>query len=147
MLYFSDSFVNFISFGTQKAKKDRSRLKRIDREEEEGERTEEVTNSSQGGFENKLVKSASKSGSSVVCIQHQDLNAGENIEPGASAIGEDGNEQKSGSEDEESVGEKIDLTGGENDDFDAAGDDDEHTPVETNINEAHTAPQRSGKIR
>ena len=129
------------------AKKNRCRIKKIDSEEEEGEQAGEVTNSSQGGFEKKLENSASRSGSSVVCIQHQNLSAGDNIDPGARAIGEDVNEQESGSDEENCVEGKIDFTGGE-DDFDAARvEDDKHTTVETNINKVHTAPQRSGKIR
>ena len=55
------------------AKKSRSRIRKIDSEEEEGEQAGEYVNSSQGGVEKK--NNANKSGSSVVCIQHQ--NAGD----------------------------------------------------------------------
>ena len=56
-------------------------------------------------------------------------------------------EQGSGSDEENCVEGKIDLTGGEFDMDAAGGEEDGHIPVETSTNEVHTAPQRSGKIR
>lgn len=47
---------------------------------------------------------------------------------------------------EQKSGPGMNLTGGEQD-FDAAEGKLGHNPVETNINEVHTAPQRSDKIR
>ena len=47
---------------------------------------------------------------------------------------------------EQKSGPGVNLTGGEQD-FDAAEGKFGHNPVETCINEVHTAPQRSDKIR
>ena len=98
------------------AKKSRCRIRKIDSEEEMGDQAGEYVSSSKGGVEKK--NNASKSGSSVVCIQHQ--NAGDNFDREARAIGEDMDEQGSGSDGENCVEGKIDLTGGEFD-IDAVG--------------------------
>ena len=62
-------------------------MKKVDREEREGERPEKIANSSKGVLESNSEKDVSKSGSSVVFVsQHQDLNAEKSTEPGASTI-------------------------------------------------------------
>ena len=120
------------------AKRNKNRSRRLDSDEEEYDQTDKNDNSSKGGVERS--KDASKDGSSVVCLQPE--NAGNNLDREARAIEEVAEEQSSGSD----VESRVDLTGGELD-IDAAEDEFGHNPVETCINEVHTAPQRSGKIR
>ena len=121
------------------AKKNKCRSRKLDSEEEACDQAGEYVSSSKEGVEKK--NNASKSGSSVVCLQHE--NAGDNFDREARAIEENTEEQSSGSD----VENRIDLTGGELDMDAAEGDEVGHIPVETSTNEVHTAPQRSGKIR
>ena len=116
------------------AKRNKHRGRRLDSDEEEYDQTDKNDNSSKGGGERS--KDASKDGSSVVCLQPE--NAGNNLDRVTRAIEKVAEEQSSGS--------GVDLTGGELD-IDAAEGKFGHNPVETCINEVHTAPQRSGKIR
>ena len=115
------------------AKRNKHRDRRLDSDEEEYDQTDKNANSSKGG---ERSKDASKDGSSVVCLQPE--NAGIDLEQITRAIERVAEEQRSGP--------GVDLTGGELD-IDAAEGKFGHNPVETCINEVHTAPQRSGKIR
>ena len=141
VLNFSGKFVKLCSNRRRKlvmAKRSKYRSRKFDSDEEACDQAGEYVSSSKEGVEKK--DNASKSGSSVVCLQHE--NAGDNFDREARAIEENMEEQSSGSD----VESRVDLTGGELD-IDAAEDEFGHNPVETCINEVHTAPQRSGKIR
>ena len=115
------------------AKRNKNRSRRLDSDEEEYDQTEKNANCSKGG---ERSKDASKDGSSVVCLQPE--NAGIDLDQITRAIEKVAEEQKSGP--------GVNLTGGELD-LDAAEGKFGHNPVETCINEVHTAPQRSDKIR
>ena len=116
------------------AKKNKHKDRRLDSdEEEECGSTEKNATCSKGG---ERGKEASKDGSSVVCLQPE--NAGIDLDQITRAIEKVAEEQRSGP--------GVDLTGGELD-LDAAEGKFGHNPVETCINEVHTAPQRSDKIR
>ena len=116
------------------AKKNKHKDRRLDSdEEEECGPTEKNATFSKGG---ERGKEASKDGSSIVCLQPE--NAGIDLDQITRAIEKVAEEQRSGP--------GVDLTGGELD-LDAAEGKFGHNPVETCINEVHTAPQLSGKIR
>ena len=115
------------------AKMNKHRDRRLDSDEEEYDQTDKNVNSSKEG---ERSKDASKDGSSVVCLQPE--NTGIDLERITRAIERVAEEQTSGS--------GVDLTRGELD-LDAAEGKFGHNPVETCINEVHTAPQRSDKIR
>ena len=115
------------------AKRNKHKDRRLDSDEEEYDQTEKNANCSKGG---ERGKDASKDGSSVVCLQPE--STGIDLERITRAIERVAEEQRGGS--------GVDLTGGELD-LDAAEGKFGHNPVETCINEVHTAPQRSGKIR
>ena len=116
------------------ARKSKYKDRRLDSDEEEecGSTEKNATCSKEG----ERGKEASKGGGSVMCLQPE--SAGINLEQVTRAIEKVAWEQKSGP--------GVNLTGGEQD-FDAAEGKLGHNPVETSINEVHTAPQRSDKIR
>ena len=115
------------------AKKNKHKDRRLDSDEEECDSTEKNAICSKEG---ERGKEASKGGGSVVCLQPE--NVGINLEQITRAIEKVAEEQKSGP--------GVNLTGGEQD-LGAAEGKLGHNPVETSINEVHTAPQRSDKIR